>query len=385
MALFGKKDQHYLGVDIGSHGIKLVELRKNKGRPQLWTYAVVDERLDIHPEKQGEKTPEDLLKEKQIVDEYQTQRKKKKKGEDKKNIPQALNDPRIQNYAKLLKTALTQSKATATNVTASLPVSEVFHTVLTVPAGEEKKYPAIIKSEIAKFISRPIVEMQIMHQVLPHEQKRYARVIATAAPKFVIAFYSAIFQAAGVQLKELETEAFALERSLVGRDKTTVAIVDIGAERTNFFIMDQGYPMTHRSIQLGGDSITKTIHEILGIEEASAHQIKKDLSKLSHRKLNAELFSPILNPIIKEIQYSMDVFSHQQGGQAKRPEKIILTGGSSVIPFFAEKLSETFQIRSFVGDPWARIVYQQGLKRMLDALGPRMGVSIGLALRNVIQ
>ena len=35
-------------------------------------------------------------------------------------------------------------------------------------------------------------------------------------------------------------------------------------------------------------------------------------------------------------------------------------------------------MKVFVGDPWARVVYQQGLKGILNDLGPRMGVSIGL-------
>lgn len=49
MSLFGgNKIDSYIGVDIGAEGIKLVELRATKGRPQLWTYGITEEVITIH-------------------------------------------------------------------------------------------------------------------------------------------------------------------------------------------------------------------------------------------------------------------------------------------------------------------------------------------------
>ena len=47
MSLFSPKSNGYLGVDIGADGIKLVQLNKTKGRPQLWTYGMVKEKMNI--------------------------------------------------------------------------------------------------------------------------------------------------------------------------------------------------------------------------------------------------------------------------------------------------------------------------------------------------
>ena len=86
--------------------------------------------------------------------------------------------------------------------------------------------------------------MQVLHQVIPQpgnaDARRDVKVLVTAAPIAMVNFYSAIFSRAGLVLEELETEAFALERSLVGHDAATSLVVDIGGERTNFFIVDQG-------------------------------------------------------------------------------------------------------------------------------------------------
>lgn len=379
MALFHSTEA-FLGVDIGASGIKLVELHKTKGRPQLWTYGIINKSLDIHIARR-EKTPEELAMEsKQGIDVANNTKEKEKA------MPMHMDDPRIDEYAQMLKTLLKNAKTTTRRVTASLPVSYVFHTVLTLPTVDQKKLDPIIKAEVAKVMDRPIDQMQIVHQILNKEEKNpeYLRVLVTAAPREVVGFYSAIFQKAGLQLEELETEAFALERSLVGHDKATAMVIDIGSERTNFFIIDNGVPVTHRSIQVGGNTIDGLLSQVLG-EDENIKTIKHDVSRLSDAKVPNELFTMLTGPIIKEVEYGFDLYLRQAGNEGKRPEKIILSGGSSVFPPLKSSLEEAFNIRVFVGDPWARVVYQQPLQPVLSELGPRMGVSLGLALRNIVK
>lgn len=379
MSLF-QKGEAYLGIDIGAGGIKLVELHKTKGRPQLWTYGILEENLDIHigeakktVNKLGVGTVGDVLlpKDKEKQEETTIQ----------------LDDPRIDKYAGYLKELLKRTKVTTRRATASLPVSYIFHSVLTFPVVEEKKLDAIVKAEIKKVLSRPIEDMQIVHQEIPQVgdvKKKYTKLLVTAAPKDLVTFYTAIFQKAGLQLEELETEAFAIERSLVGHDKSTVMVVDIGSERTNFFIVDQGLPVTHRSIQIGGNNIDQELEHIFGLSREDIGQIKRDVSRINLQGLDMKAFSMITGPIVKEIEYSFDLYLRQVGNEGKKPEKIILTGGSAPFPPIAYSIQESFELKVFVGDPWARVVYQQGLKPVLDDIGPRMSVSIGLAMRNIL-
>lgn len=376
MGIFSNKEA-YLGIDIGAHGIKMVELHKTKNRPQLWTYGIVEQDLDIHLVENAEKTPEELLKEKnRLPDELD--RKSSKEP--------TMDDPRIGQYAELLKLLCKKAKVTTRKVTASLPVSYIFHAVLTMPKIESKEIPVVVKAEVEKMLSRPIEELQIVHQIIPDDNKesKYLRILVTAAPKILVKFYSAIFQRAGLELQELETEAFALERSLVGRDQATAMVVDVGAERTNFFIIDKGMPLVHRSIAEGGRNIDQILTRVLQVDPCMVGQLKKDIS-LSKEKVNPEIFHTMIDPIVKEIEYGFDLFLHQTGNEGKRPEKIILTGGSCVLPFLREAIQQKFPMRVFVGDPWARTVYQDGLRQILDEIGPRMSVAIGLALRNIVQ
>ena len=93
---------------------------------------------------------------------------------------------------------------------------------------------------------------------------------------------------------------------------------------------------------------------------------------------------PVVEPIVKEIEYSFEVYLRQSGNLTKHPEKVVLTGGGAFFPFLAEHIAEKFKLKCYVGDPWGRVVYQDGLKPILHGIGPRMSVAIGLALRNML-
>ncbi|MBU0660853.1 type IV pilus assembly protein PilM [Patescibacteria group bacterium] len=361
MALF-QKTEGSVGVDIGAHGIKLVELHKAKGRPQLWTYAVVKQSMPIHhmflaPEKH-------IPGNNQLSTEMMTE---------------------VDNYAALLARAVKEANITTSRVTASLPVSQVFHTLITLPIVPEKELSHHVAAKVEKMLPMPIEDMQIVHQLVESEEKKeqYLRVLVTAAPKKLITFYTNIFGKAGLHLEELETEAFALERSLVGTDKATVMVIDIGVDRTNFFIIDGGVPITHRSIHIGGKEFDTVLSQVFQVDSSYVEQIKKDMSHYD-QMLAPELFQAVMAPMLKEIEYSIDLFMHQLGNEQKRVEKIILTGGGCLANPIISLIKQAFPVNVFVGDPWARVVYQQGLKRVLDDIGPRMSVSIGLAMRHIM-
>jgi Tfp pilus assembly PilM family ATPase len=91
--------------------------------------------------------------------------------------------------------------------------------------------------------------------------------------------------------------------------------------------------------------------------------------------------------MLTELQYSMNLYLGQNGNQSapggKVVEKIILTGGSATLPSLAPYFAKQLGIKSYVGDPWARIVAPDGLRPVLEEIGPRFAVSLGLAMRDI--
>lgn len=371
MGIFGNNEESFIGVDIGAHGIKLVELRKNKNRPQLWTYGMIDEPLDVHQK---------------FMPAADTVANPTAHHAQQSPFPEmVVDEDRVNQYATVLKTLVKKARVQGRRATASLPVSQVFHAIINLPKVDDSLIDGLVKAEVSKMLPEPYDNMQVVYQrvtLSAVDEKKFIRLLVTAAPKRIVAFYSSIFARAGLELQELETEAFALARSLVGRDQTVSMVVDIGAERSNFYIVDNGLPMTHRSLQVGGKNFDTILAQNLGLEVDAVQQLKRDAALLPVDSLNTESFARLLDPIAKEIQYSFELYLHQSGNEGKRPEKIILTGGVALFPPVINYLTKNFPLRVFIGDPWARVMYQDRLKTVVRHVGPRISVSLGLALRN---
>lgn len=371
--MFGSNKYSYLGVDIGSSSIKVVELLNFKGRPRLSTYGFT-EKSPAHISETG-----------------------------------LISDPN--EAAAILKDILKKSKASSTKAIAALPNFSVFTSILTLPALNKKDLAAAISWEAKKIIPLPLEEIildwkiieefetggetaegapldkSVTQEAAPFKKifskpKKNVRILLTGASKNLIKKYVEIFQKAGLSLLSLETESFALIRSLVGADQSTVMIVDIGASTSSLTVVAGGVPLLSRSLELGGQSITKAISSALNVNLERAEQFKQDLSldmETSENSLPQTVersFSPILN----EIKYTIGLYNDNN---PKKIEKLILTGGTALIGHLPGYLSSAFNINCLIGDPFARIIFPTDLKPVLDRVGSRFAVAAGLAMREI--
>ncbi|HVM90664.1 MAG TPA: type IV pilus assembly protein PilM [Verrucomicrobiae bacterium] len=344
----------YLGIDIGFGGLKMVELKNEKGRARLVTYAYAN-------------LPAESL--------------------DKSLI----ND--IPGTAALIKQMVAKSKATAKRTVSALPISSVFSSILNVPTGNEKEIKEAVEIQAKKLVPLPLEEVSLDTKIIDKIEKGKAdgkpstRVLVTAAPKTLVTKYVEIFKQAGLDLVSLETEAFAEIRALIGKDRSTIMVIDIGSLRTNIMVVEAGIPFITRSIATGGNSITATIARTLGIPLEQAESMKRDIKSMQTFAPTGDL-SPILSvlvkPILDEIRYSFNLYQGQEtGGPPKRIEKIILTGGSALLPRLPEFLTQQMNVNTYLGNPWARVVYPPDLRPLLEELGPRFAVTIGCAMRDI--
>ncbi len=345
----GKKT--YLGVDVGTASIKVVELAPGQNRvPRLVTYG--------RAEHTGDVTKVDA-------------------------------DRDLVRIVAMLKKICKEARTTTTNAVAALPTFAVFSSVITLPAMSETELAAAIRWEARKFVPLPLEEMTLDWKFIQEPAAtaegptKNTRVLLTAAPQNVVKKYLAIFREAGLNLLSLETEAFALERSLVGGGAGAVMVVDLGAVTTDICVIENGIPLLNRSIDVGGLTITKAIAASLSIDLRRAEQFKRDIG-LSATGAAGQIPKTIertISPIINEIKYN---FSLYQSQSAQAIEKIVLTGGSSFLPNLPEYLEGLFQLKVYVGDPWARVSYPVDLKPVLDEVGPQFASAIGLAMRELV-
>ncbi len=352
MALFGQSKPSYLGIDFGAGGIKLVELMNEKGRARLVTYAFVERPV----------------------------------GETGQNY---LDNP--SSTVDLLKKMLKKAKTTTRKAVSALPIASVFSSILSIQkTAKREELEEAVRWQAKKLIPLPLEEMTIDWKPIAapgaqNPDEKYLQVLLTGAAKTLIKKYVDVFSAAGLELLSLETEALAMIRSLIGRDRSPTLLLDIGTVRTNIMIVENGIPLVSRSVAQGGVHVTKEMATALAMPEDQAESMKIDAAAMASM-YNAgfpKLFEKAMAPILSELAYSTNLFLGQKSNQDKRIDKIILTGGGALLPQLSEHLSKAMSLRAYVGDPWARVVYPEALRPVLNQIGPRFGAAIGLAMRDI--
>lgn len=367
MGLFGgAKKNSYLGIDIGAGGIKLVELANEKGRATVLTYG-------YSVRKPGEAV----------------------------TLP--FDD--VKGTGAILTKLCDQAGTKSTQAMAALPISSVFTTIISIPRRkDEKEMKPLIDAQVSKLTPLPLSDMitysTFIDDIKPKKEvenkalvanvkhKDYVRVLVTGAAKSLVQKYIEIFKIAKLELQAIDTEAFALIRALIGKDKSSIMLLDIGSMRTNITIVEKGIPFLTRSINVGGAAVTKRIMEQTGLPEDQAEQMKMDLATAELGGKTAvggmpAILETAMQPILNEINYSFQLYEKMELTEMKRVEKVIVTGGSSHLPRVPEYFSEKLKLNVYRGDPWARVAVPYDLRPVLDEIGPRMSIAIGLAMREM--
>lgn len=338
MNLFSSNES-YLGIDIGSSSVKVVELKKIRGKTTLLTYGFSENHNDL-----------DQAEPKEI--------------------------------AAIINKICAQANVLGRQAVSALPTFSVFSSIINLTGVSKKDLPSAINWEAKKVIPLPPEEMILdWKKVESQTDKNNTKILLTGAPRTLVKKYIEIFQNAKINLLSLETETFALIRSLLGNDKSTVMLVEIGAKTTSFTIIEQSIPILNRSIDIGGRTITKTLSHSLNIGLERAEQFKYDMGVGStDAAANAipKTITESISPIVNEIKYALNLFQNKSGNKV---DKIILSGGSALLVNFTNYLSKILDINVVAGNPWSKISYPLDLKPLLDEIAPRLAIAIGLALR----
>lgn len=368
MSLFGGNKTHtYLGVDIGTSGLKVVELSNEKGRAKVMTYGY-SERQPGQP------------------------------------VFSPFDDPK--GTGERLAALCNKAGVKGTKVMAALPLSSVFSTIVSVPKRKhEKEMQPLVDAQVSKLTPMPLSEMVTSTTYIdgvkgiapvkgvktPEEKIKasdHVRVLVTGAAKSLVQKYIEIFKVAKLDLTALDTESFAMVRSLIGKDKSPIAILDIGGASTSITIVEKGVPVLTRSIGIAGNNVTRRIMDQMSIGEAEAEQIKQDLMNVVGSAPGGvgglpAVLDAVMQPLLTEIRYAFQMYAGMELCEYKKVEKIVVTGGSSHLPKIVEFLKESLNMNVYRGDPWARVVFAEDLRPVLDENGPRMSVAIGLAMREI--
>ena len=215
----------------------------------------------------------------------------------------------------------------------------------------------------------------------PQSKDRQMSVMAAAAKKELIYGRLKLLNKLGIQTDFIGINPVALANGLHvlgAREEQcpVVALFDMGESVSNLTILVDQLPRFTRDIFIGGRDFTKRIGNALGLSFPEAENLKKEPAQRSEDVLNA-CESAIMN-MIQELRLSFDYFTTERNREIN---KLLLTGGASMLEGVAEIFKKTLDIQTGIWDPVDSLKIPPELS--VETMGKKslkLGVAVGLAL-----
>jgi type IV pilus assembly protein PilM len=351
---FTSASKNFLGIDIGTTAIKVVELSQRGDRIKLENY--------------GEASAQTLYE-------------KPFRTIDKNTLLFS-----SQEIAKALLAVFEEAKIIEKKAIFSIPDFASFFIDFSLPPMTKEELPEAVKYEAKQYIPMPLSEVTLDYSIISgqlgkgRQKSTPLKILLVAVPNEIINQYYEIADLAGLQLRAIEAEAFGLMRSLIREDKGTVCIIDIGAQSTTINIVDNNILKKSHSFDISGGELTEVIAKSLNIDSIDAEKLKKERGLDETGQNIKKVLLPLLDYVISETEKILKNFSQQEG---KEPAKIILAGGSAQMAGLRQYFEETFKKEIIIADPFADIFYPPILEETLKQMGSSYSIAVGMALRGL--
>lgn len=347
--------QSYLGVDIGTTSIKVVEISKGKTKPELRNYGILESYG--HLERLNNALQTSSLK---IVEK---------------------------DAAELLKILLNHSKFKADQVVASIPSFSAFITLIEMPQMPEAEIANTMAYQIGQYIPMAASEVTIdWVKVGQHQDEQgfvKEQILLISIPNEVINKYKKIFQLAGLKLRALEIESVGLIRSIQPVEDVPALLVDIGARSSNIVAIDNGTLKYNYQTDFAGANLTQVLASGLGINIRRAEKLKKEKGLLdSEGSELSTLMTPFLDAILNEVNRAKNKYEQSFGAKI---EKIVLSGGGSKLLGIDRYFESRLKTPVVTGNPFDRVNYPSSLEPLVRNLGPSFAVAVGLGIKEFIK
>ncbi len=345
MHIFSGGQPDFFGLDIGSGGLRVVQLRKAKQAKSLLRYGEVALKLDL-------------------------------------DNPSASAQALAQAISQLVK----KTDITTKNVVANLPSNKAFTTIIDMPRLNPAETAKAIAYQAASLIPMALEQSKLDWAVIgpsPSDPTK-VEVLLSSVPKDFVEGRLNVLEAAGFNVLAFEPDGMALARSLPPAEASEpYLLLDMGHQASDLVIAVGGTAKLARAVPLGADQVIKAAMANLNIEEAQAEQFVFKFG-LSQDKLEGQIRGAIqttIDGLAAELDKSIKFFATRYPGA--KISKLIVTGGASTLPELPLYLANKFSLSVEIGNAWRNVMPGSVKQDELMAVSNRFAVAVGLAERDV--
>lgn len=345
--MFFAKKQSLVGLDVGSHSVKVVELEPTANKSYRLVHWGVSQPLS-----------------EAIVD-----------GEimDRQLVVDAISN-------------LLESRGIkARHVVAAVSGRAVIVKKITMNelSPEEAKQAVVWEAE--QHVPYDIHDVSLDFEMLgpsPNDPKQM-QVLLVAAKKDMVSGFADLVREANLTPTIVDVDSFAAQNAIEANydlpATDTVAILNIGAEMTNINIVQGGVPYFTKDLQVGGSTFVEAVQRRFNLSQSEAAAAVRGESGTGLE------VTPVIEQACETIATALDRAQAylRTAGEAGPLRRILVCGGSALTPGLTGFLGRRFEVPAEVVNPLARIQYDPALFAGQDVMkvAPLLTVGIGLALR----
>jgi len=347
------KFKESIGLDIGSHSIKMVHLKKLHQGFKLLNYEIRSTIPDGIEPVQSDLTP----------DRYAPVLSGMLKS-------MKINPKKVKHIVSSIggdNTSIKQIK------TIFLPDEELESALF----FEAKKHLPIGGSE-----------MLLDYQVINVEEKtNNMNILLASSTKDLLQEHSAILASAGLTPGIVDLESLAVANSFALNsyvDEGIYVILNLGIYKTNMVIYGPKAKFFARDIGWGGYHITKDImkQKKISYEEAEKFKIEHGLKDEDDKTDSSSLLAlditekTAVEMIVQEVKRSIRFYVKEAGNSDFR--KLMLVGGSAKLKGLPEYIADQIKLETEVYNPFVNLEKPEKFQQKQD---PQLALALGLAMR----
>lgn len=346
-------NRNALGLDIGTHSVRMVEMRETKRGMELMRFGLAP-------------LPPDAIVDGSFM-----------------NFPLI-----VERIRELVKSKKVKQKKVALAVSGN----SVIVKKINLPEMTEEELQDSVQWEAENYIPFDIKDVNVDVQILSRDAGQgQMDVLLVASKKEIINDYVSVVVEAGLDPVVMDVATFTIQNALELNYGTfpdeVVAIINVGASSMNINVLTSGVTSFTRDLATGARTITEEIQKQFNLpwDEAEAYKVAP-VDDLPNRGLAREvkkLVRRVSDTLATEIQRSLDFFAATSANVSL--SKLFLCGGGAMSPEFVTVVSERLGLPTEILNPFQNITINPRFVD-LDELrdhAAQAAVAVGLALRKV--
>jgi type IV pilus assembly protein PilM len=319
-----------IGIDLGTHSIKVVELYLDKKNAILNNFAIYDS-------------------DKLILD---------------------FNNPeQISFYSKKIKDLFSEIDFSSKYVNLALPESDIFLSIRQLPKMKPYEIKNYINLQSGDLFPENVKDLTYDYKIINDNLDGMLEILFAGARKSKVDSFIKLLHQSGLQPKLFEAKAQSLSRIIDdSNDEKANIILDLGYSYSTIHISKKRTPRFTKTISIGSASLNRALIQNLSLSRIQAENYKRSyglIENVAEGRVYNYLF-PLIDSIVLDVKRS--IIYYMDKNKETTIGKIYLVGGMSKLPNLANYLEKKLSFEVEIFDPFNKIKIGSDLKKYENEL-----------------